>query len=103
MRLWIAHHLDVLRQIARDVSYQVAKIVLMQSRLRCPKTNVLETSRILGVRLERSDLILRELGEESRIRGPEEANVRNSKEDHGNSFETETECPANVIRGPYAG
>ena len=95
---WTTHHLDIFCQIARDVSDQVTEIVLVQPRLRYPEADVLEARRILGVGFECSDPVLRELGEDSRVGGPEETNIRDAEEDHGDPFEAKAERPADIIR-----
>lgn len=94
------HQLDILRQITREVSHYVAKIVFVQPHLRHPEADIFEAGRVLGVGLEGGDLVFRELGEESGVSRPEEANVGDPEEDHGDSFEAKAESPADIVRDP---
>ena len=75
----------------------------MQPRLRYPEADIFEAGRVLGVGFECCDLVLRKLGEESRVGGPEETNVGDAEEDHGDSFEAKAECPTDAIRDLWTG
>jgi len=70
--------------------------------LRKPERDVLLAFGVLGVRLEGDDSFLcRELTGETRVLGPEETNVGDGEEDHGESFETESEGPTLLLRDAW--
>mmetsp|Transcript_22034 Transcript_22034/g.44574 ORF Transcript_22034/g.44574 Transcript_22034/m.44574 type:complete len:278 (+) Transcript_22034:389-1222(+) len=83
---------DLFHQIPRDASGQFEEIVLLV-RFRQPERNVLEDGGVLGVRFEGCDFALLELRMESFVLGPEEADVGDLEQDHGEAFESESEGP----------
>lgn len=66
-------------------------------RFRHPETNILVAHGVLGVGHELSDLIVFELRDEARVCGPEQANVRDAEQHHGQSLQTQTKGPADLI------
>jgi hypothetical protein len=94
------YKLNSLHQISRNIPHNLHQIILMPlslRRSRClqrqPKRRILVALGVLRVRLERRDLALLELVQESRVFGPEEADVGDGEEDHGDALETESEGP----------
>mmetsp|Transcript_7586 Transcript_7586/g.20685 ORF Transcript_7586/g.20685 Transcript_7586/m.20685 type:complete len:240 (-) Transcript_7586:529-1248(-) len=98
----VVDQFDLLHEIASDTAHQFAKIVLREV-VRHPECDVLEARRELGVGLElgvqRSGL---ELLEEALIRGPEESNVRDVEQHHGQPLQSKPESPRLVALATVA-
>jgi hypothetical protein len=96
----------MLHQISRNPSHNLIKVIIHHRPLGMhPKANIAPGGRVLGEGAKRDNptgAVVAgagggELLEEARVLGPEEADVGNVEEAHGDAFEAETECPANVI------
>lgn len=62
-----------------------------------PEAHVLVARWVLAVGLERCNLSVLELGDETRILGPKEANVRDIEEHHRQTFKAEAKRPAHLL------
>mmetsp|Transcript_33540 Transcript_33540/g.99943 ORF Transcript_33540/g.99943 Transcript_33540/m.99943 type:complete len:401 (+) Transcript_33540:437-1639(+) len=94
--------LDPLHEIPGDAPRQLEEIVLDVS-LGSPEGNVLEDGRILGVGFERRDLARLELRVEPLVVRPEETDVGNLEEDHGEAFESQAEGPPVTLGHVHVG
>ena len=64
---------------------------------RQPKAHVSPRAGVFRERLKGGDFAWFELIEETRVGGPEEADVGDLVEDHGDAFESESEGPADFV------
>lgn len=87
------HALD---KIASNSTGHFEKVVLNKV-FRDPEGNILVDRRVLGVRLELGNLSSIELLVESLVIGPEETNIRNLKENHGQSLQSQTKGPSTAV------
>lgn len=100
---------DVFDQIASDTADDLHDIVLMDwhgaagsattasGRRRKPECDILVAGGVFGEGLEAGDMAGLELGEEALIAGPEESDVRDVEEEHGDALEAKTEGPSDAI------
>ena len=103
------NELDILDQIPRDPTYKLHNIILMNRhgttsrtpttsrRRREPERYILVTGRVFREGFEAGDFPGFELRKESFIARPEESDIGDVEEEHGDAFETEAESPAYVV------
>lgn len=101
---------DVFDEIARHATDDLHDIVLVDghgtarraapadSRARQPERHILVAGGVLGEGLEAGDLAGLELREEALVAGPEESNVGDVEEEHGDALEAQPEGPADAVR-----
>mmetsp|Transcript_65878 Transcript_65878/g.113257 ORF Transcript_65878/g.113257 Transcript_65878/m.113257 type:complete len:392 (+) Transcript_65878:945-2120(+) len=92
--------LNLLYKVARDATSHLEKVVLLVPLLGQPKSDVLVAHGVLGEGLKRANLSRGELFRESFIRGPEQSNVGDLEQHHGESFEAEAERPPVPVLEP---
>ena len=92
--------LYILNHIPRYIPHDVAEIVLVQFRPgRYPEAHVLRAGGVLRVGLERRELTLLELAQEAWILRPEQADVGDGEENHGDALEPEAPAPFHCAWG----
>lgn len=98
--------LHVLDEVTADPAHNLHDVVLVHgarpargaaSTSRNPERDVLVTGRVLGEGLEARDLAGAELREEPLVARPEEADVGDVEEEHGDAFKAEPEGPADAV------
>jgi len=74
------------------------EVILTKARfVSNPKSDVLVTSRVLGIWFKLRDLTSPELSKEARILAPEKAYVIDFKQLHGPTFQSETKGPTTLL------
>ena len=86
----------ILYQVSCYLSHSIKEVVLIVV-LWNPKCNILLTYWILRVWFEWLYLTFLELFQKSFIFRPEQSNIRNFKELHSPSFETQAKCPSYLL------
>lgn len=103
----LIYKLHILRQIPCNITHDLHHIIFMERRTAAcssssrgwqPEGNILVACRVFREGDEAGDFASSELGEEARILGPEEADVWDVEEEHGDAFEAEAESPADAMR-----
>mmetsp|Transcript_19792 Transcript_19792/g.59959 ORF Transcript_19792/g.59959 Transcript_19792/m.59959 type:complete len:250 (+) Transcript_19792:1089-1838(+) len=99
----LVDELHLLDEVAAHAAHELAEIVGVEGRLRIdPEGHVLVASRELGEGLELGDLAVLELAQEALVLRPEEADVRDVEEHHGQALEAEAKGPARLLRAASA-
>lgn len=106
----LVDELDVLNQATSNVPDDLHDVVFVERRNRAaccrrrsgrgrrqPERDVLVARGALGEGLETGDLACLELREESLVAGPEETDIRNVEEEHGNPFQAESKGPPDAV------
>lgn len=91
------NYLHGLCQVPRDLAHHLEELILVETCVGQPESDVLVAGGVLGVGLELSDLACLELVEEASVITPEQSNVLDVKQLHGPSLKTKTEGPADLV------
>jgi hypothetical protein len=97
----VAYNGDILNEIPSNVPHHVVKVVVMHIAARLPETYIPVARGILGVGLESVNFSMYELREKPGVFRPEQPDIGNGEQNHGDTLEPKAKGPTHFVCNTY--